>query len=126
MAFPTLKIATKLPLIIISAALIAALITGVNSYQTTSGLLTKAANEKLTALMISRKTALTQYLSSIREDLLVTASSGAVITAMNAFGRDFATIANAGDPVAQLQKIYIKARNYNVITVFLVYNPGLR
>ncbi|MBT7487632.1 MAG: HAMP domain-containing protein [Rhodospirillales bacterium] len=108
MAFPTLKIATKLPLIIISAALIAALIIGVNSYQTTSGLLTKAANEKLTALMISRKTALTQYLSSIREDLLVTASSGAVITAMNAFGRDFATIANAGDPVAQLQKIYIK------------------
>lgn len=105
MAFPTLKIATKLPLIIISAALIAALIIGVNSYQTTSGLLTKAANEKLTALMISRKTALTQYLSSIREDLLVTASSGAVITAMNAFGRDFATIANAGDPVAQLQKI---------------------
>ena len=108
MAFPTLKIATKLPLIIMSAALIAALIIGVNSYQTTSGLLTKAANEKLTALMISRKTALTQYLSSIREDLLVTASSGAVITAMNAFGRDFATIANAGDPVAQLQKIYIK------------------
>ncbi|MBT8005610.1 MAG: HAMP domain-containing protein, partial [Rhodospirillales bacterium] len=108
MAFPTLKIATKLPLIIISAALIAALITGVNSYQTTSGLLTNAANEKLTALMVSRKAALTQYLSSIREDLLVTASNGAVITAMNAFGRDFATIAKAGDPVAQLQKIYIK------------------
>ena len=108
MTFPAFKIATKLPLIIISAALVASLITGINSYRTTSGLLTKAANEKLTALMVSRKAALSQYLSSIREDLLVTASNGAVISAMNAFQRDFAAISKSGDPDVQLQKIYIQ------------------
>ncbi|MBT8004170.1 MAG: methyl-accepting chemotaxis protein, partial [Rhodospirillales bacterium] len=102
------KISVKLPLIIISAALVAAIITGANSYRTTSNLLINAANEKLTALMESRKSALSSYLSSIREDLLITASNETVIKAMKTFQQDFAVIEKAGNPVTQLQKIYIK------------------
>lgn len=108
MAVPTLKISIKIPAIVILAALIATLITGINSYQTTSSLLVQAATDKLTALMKSRKSALGDYLSSIHEDLVVTASSDEVVDAVIHFQKDFAIFAKAGNPVAPLQKIYIQ------------------
>jgi methyl-accepting chemotaxis protein len=105
MSFASLRISVKLPAIIILAAFISALVTGINSYRTTSNLLVEAATEKLTALMDSRKSALGDYLASIHEDLLVTAASDEVVDAVIHFQKDFEAFAKDGDPVVPLQKI---------------------
>jgi len=70
-----LTIARKLPLVIVATALLSAVAVGVASYLEASGAMRQEAAVKLTALMQVRRTALADYLDSIRQDLRILASN---------------------------------------------------
>jgi methyl-accepting chemotaxis protein len=100
-----IRISLKLPVTIIALALVAVVVSGlVANYKATEALHAEAAN-KLTALGQSRKAAISQYMASIREDLLTLSDSEVVFSALNAFAgskRPF------GDGLTeQLQQLYI-------------------
>ncbi|MFD2176055.1 diguanylate cyclase [Veronia pacifica] len=67
--FDNMKIKLKLPIILISFALISAIITGVISYTYAADQLTLSAKAKLTALLESRKESLIHYFDIIKQDL---------------------------------------------------------
>ena len=90
----TLRISTKLPLLIVGLALVATVVASTISYIKASGALVHEAENKLTALMESRKQAIGGYLGDIRDDLIVIADHGMTHEALRAFeaaGFEFGT-----------------------------------
>lgn len=100
-----IKIALKLPATIVALALVAIVVTGLVANFKASDALHQEAENKLTALGESRKQAISQYLLSIRDDLLALSDNEVVFSALNAFGDG--KYAFGEDLKASLQKIYI-------------------
>ena len=73
-----LTIARKLPLVIVATALVSAIAVGLASYLEASLAMRREAEVKLSALMQVRRTALTDYLDTIRQDLRTLASNEVV------------------------------------------------
>ncbi|KXF80231.1 diguanylate cyclase domain-containing protein [Enterovibrio coralii] len=65
------KITKKLPLVIISFALLSSIATGFMSYKFASEQLTASAESKLIALLESRKESLEQYFETVQRDLFI-------------------------------------------------------
>ena len=80
-----LRISHKLPLFIVGAALVTALAIGIANYMSAAKEVEAAANEKLSALMESRRQALTDYLGSIEQDMRYTATNPYVYEALAAY-----------------------------------------
>ena len=93
MSFINLRISNKYPLIIVTLALFAALVTGLVAYNQSSRQMRAEAERKLVALLESRKAALDSYFTSIREDLRFQARSKIAIQRgllqLNRFPQDF-------------------------------------
>ncbi|WP_020590587.1 ATP-binding protein [Kiloniella laminariae] len=83
--FQNIKITIKYPLVIVTLALLASAITGTVAYYSTSYELQLAAEEKLNALLLARKTALAGHFETIREDLRVQSQNPLVIRALGEF-----------------------------------------
>ncbi len=64
-----LRISQKLPLFIGGVALVIALAIGTANDMSTAKEMETAANDKLQALMVSRRQALSDYLSTIEQDM---------------------------------------------------------
>ncbi|MBT7771635.1 MAG: methyl-accepting chemotaxis protein [Rhodospirillales bacterium] len=96
-----LRLATKLPLILVSLMLVSVVITAVLAYQKSSDQLIDAANSKLQALMAARKSTLVTYLKSIDEDLSILVKNQLTKDA----GVEFRTAYMISDP-ADLQKAF--------------------
>ena len=105
MNFRNFRLASKLPAVITGAAIAVALGVGIASYQTASSSVTEMTNTRLRAISEARKSALSNYLASIEQDLRITASSPTTVAAVNDFAAAFGEI--AGDPVSELQRAYI-------------------
>ena len=64
-----LRISQKLPLFIVGVALVTALAIGTANDMSTAKEMETTANDKLQALMVSRRQALSDYLSTIEQDM---------------------------------------------------------
>ena len=73
---PQLKFVQKLPLVAIAAALLAGASIGLGSYVIGANTVTALTEDKLTAVAMERARELSGYFAGVRDDLLVTASSG--------------------------------------------------
>ncbi len=71
-----LRIAQKLPLAVVGAALVASAAIGVGSYLISAATVTALTEEKLRTVAEQRATQLTEFFSATASDLLVTASGG--------------------------------------------------
>ena len=105
MSFANLRISAKFPLVIVTVSLLTALATGITAHTQFSTQLEQFAEEQLVALRESRQAALESYLTSIRQDLDMLASSLLVEKAMVDFTSAWYEIGD--EPGGQLQKLYI-------------------
>jgi methyl-accepting chemotaxis protein len=100
-----IRISIKLPAVIVLLSIASATATAVVAYDQARTELTSESKNKLTALAAARKSAISDYLGSIRSDLRFMASNHTVIDGLNAFNASFKKFgANAG---TALQKLYI-------------------
>jgi len=100
-----LKIAHKLPLLIVGLAIIASAITGTIGIQKASHNALRQDEEKLHAIEVARMSALKTYLSSIEEDLTVMAQNYHVKQALAEFKLAWDEL--GGNQTKTLQDLYI-------------------
>lgn len=105
MSILNLKIATKLPVVIVVMAFTAAVVTGVLAFVRSEGALEVAAFDKLEAVQKSRVSQLSAYLSSIEEDLKAVASNHMSIDALEEIEAGWSDLGSG--QMAALQKLYI-------------------
>jgi len=84
-----MRIAIRLPFIVVGAAVVAAVAVGWFSYHTAATQLRATATSELVALRGSRRAAISQYFKSIDEDLELFAASPQVINALTEFTHVF-------------------------------------
>ena len=94
-----------IPAYIAGAAFLSGLAIGVLTYLQAADTLEEETSVRLTALVDARAGALTDYLESIRQDLVIQAESPFVLDALNDFSQGWAEL--GGDAGARLQKTYI-------------------
>ncbi|MGB5949208.1 MAG: methyl-accepting chemotaxis protein [Parvibaculum sp.] len=112
---PTLRIAIKMQLIVVSAALLLAIGIGVSSYMEAASNTNKEIKERFDALLHGRKAALQDYLASVDQDLRYMAQSPFVQDAMYDFASAWRSAKNDGDPVAHFRELY-KTGSEDVMT----------
>ncbi len=100
-----LRISQKLPLFIVGAALVTALAIGIANYMSAAKEMEVAADEKLLALMESRRQALSDYLGSIEQDMRFQATNPYVYEALTAYQAAWAEL--GGDQSKTLKRLYI-------------------
>jgi methyl-accepting chemotaxis protein len=100
-----LGIGAKLTGLVVVATLVSIAVIGASSYLTASFELHKGADEKILALSESRKSAIADYLASIRQDIQTTATNGMTREAMKEFSASWNAL--GGDAMQNLQKAYI-------------------
>jgi methyl-accepting chemotaxis protein len=99
-----LRIAHKLPLVVVGAALVASAAIGIGSYMIGAATVTAMSEEKLLTVALERSRELAAYLDNIREDLVVTAVAPATI---QAFGEIQMSFGMTKDAARRLQEGYI-------------------
>ncbi|MBL4631762.1 MAG: diguanylate cyclase [Paraglaciecola sp.] len=107
-----IRITTKFPLIMISLALISAIATGVIAYVKTTESIQEAAQDKLVALLESRKSSVDQYFNRIGHKISFHAQSPLVIEALKDFASAWEGLPQ--DKTAYLQSHYIERNPFKV------------
>ena len=107
-----MKIATKLPLMIVGAGGLVGVCVGVAAYFSAAASLEREVEVRLATLLDSRKAGLEAYLGNIEQDLRFVASSPVARQALAAFGYAWDQI--EGDPTESLQRLYIEENPYPV------------
>jgi len=110
MSISNLRIAQKLPLLIIVSSLILALSIGFLGYFQGAGAVDQEVQKKLEVVFQSRKNALESYLDSIQDDLDVTAASPLVASAIQDFSAGWSLLGDT--PKDALQKAYIRDNQF--------------
>ncbi len=101
-----LKLRTKIPAIIIGAALISAVVVGILSTNRASHALRVEAEKKFQALVEAKKNSLSDYLEFIRQDLRIISGNATVRAALADFRRGWQDIGI--NPTQKLQRLYIE------------------
>jgi methyl-accepting chemotaxis protein len=104
-----MSLAFKIPALVAAAALLSVVSVGLMNYFKTANALHTEAEIRYEAMVEARAEALYAYLSSIREDLKVTASNGTVVEALAAFERGFAEFNREGRGGQVLQDLYVRS-----------------
>ena len=107
---PNFKIAQKLPLAVLGAALVASAAVGIGSYVISSGTVSAMTEEKLETVAQQRADELGKALAAIKDDLVVTAATNTTITAL-------------GDIQMGWQQL-IKDQTQKLQDVFIAQNPN--
>jgi len=105
MTLLNMKIATKLPVVIVALAFIAATITGVIAFINSESALEQAAFDKIDAAHDGRISELTNYLDSVKGDIMVVSENHMLIDALEEIEVAWREIGS--EHVAKLQKMYI-------------------
>jgi len=100
-----LKIAQKLPLIIVGCSIVMALGVGISSYFKAASTIEIATNAKFEAALAARQTSFSKYLTSIEQDLEIMTSSPEVHSALVQFTNAWNILGN--NPTQYLQDAYI-------------------
>ncbi len=107
--FGKMRIALKLPGLVVMAALVSVVAIGVANYMTAANELQAAAERQLTALAAARKATLDSYLGSVREDLAVLSENQTVRNALRDLSAGYDEAAAGGQSAEQvLQRQYIQ------------------
>jgi methyl-accepting chemotaxis protein len=101
----SLKIAHKIPLFIAAAAVAVAIAMGVGTFLMAQSELREVAESRLTAVMEGRRSALTDYLTSIEQDMRSTSSNPNTIDALLQFSAAWSGL--GGNESETLQRLYI-------------------
>src|SRR5690606_36072655 len=109
--FPELRIAQKLPLVVVGAALAASVAIGIGSYLIASSTVTALTEEKLETVALERARELRGFLEAVRDDLVVTAATNTTITLIGDIGMGWQQLIS--DQATKLQQHYI-ANNPNL------------
>ena len=104
----------------ISLALISAFATGVIAYINTTDNMKRAAEEKLVALLESRKSSLGQYFNRIEHKISFHAQSPLVIDALKNFTSAWALLPQ--DKTAYLQSHYIDRNPFKMLQFMFFYS----
>lgn len=113
-----IKITYKFPLVMIAFALISAMATGLIAYTNTANSMESAAEEKLIALLESRKHALQQYFDTVEHEVSFHAKSPLILNAITDFSRAWAKLPNNFSTLGvdsqqrYLQQLYISRNPY--------------
>lgn len=102
-----LKLSHKLPLVITGLAALAVLATTALFLKDSSAEIIHKEEQKLIALQASRTAALSDYLSSIQQDLSSLSKNEYVRTALQDFAKAWNVLGFQGDQTKTLQKLYI-------------------
>lgn len=102
-----MKLSKKLPMIMVTLAILNALVISFIAVYLAKNSLIKAEEEKLTALTVSRERALTTYLDSISQDLSSLAHSDHVKQALFDYEAGWEELSYQGNPQKILQDLYI-------------------
>ena len=100
-----MRISQKLPALLAGFSILACIITAVAAYLIAASELTSSADTKLSALVEARKSTLSGYLESIKEDITVIADSEIARDALSELSPAFNEFGNRGTKV--LQNLYI-------------------
>jgi methyl-accepting chemotaxis protein len=107
-----MKLAQKIPALVIGSAMICGIAVGVSSYFSARNTVIQSIDEKLDALLVSRSEALKDYLNSIDEDVISLSSNNEVINAIKDYTSVWGEL--GPNPTETLQNLYIH-RNPNPI-----------
>lgn len=104
-----IKIAKKLPVIIVLCAMISSIVIGAISYMSARASIIEGQQQKLYALKETRQTQLSDYLGSIEDDLIAVASNPFTLSAVRSFTKawDELSIQLGAAPTTLLQDLYI-------------------
>ncbi len=105
---PTLRIAARLQLLVVSAAVVLAIGIGLSSYIEAARNTDAATDERFDAVLQGRKAALQDYLTSVQQDVRFMAASPFVQDAMYDFASAWRAAKSNGDPVPKLRGLYNK------------------
>jgi methyl-accepting chemotaxis protein len=100
-----MRIAAKLPALIVGTAIVAVAATAVISYDRAEVALRASAERKLVAVRDARAETITQYLESIAQDLTVTAESPAIAEAIEDFTAAYDALPEGGET---LLNVYVR------------------
>lgn len=100
-----IKISLKLPVVLVALSLLSAVAMGLTGYQSSQSALDTSEKAKLVALAEARKNALSDYLSSIEQDLRTMAANTSTRDMLQSFKMSWKALGK--DAEAQLQKLYI-------------------
>jgi methyl-accepting chemotaxis protein len=100
-----LTLRRKIPLVIVTSALVATLVVGMTSYFKAADTISDEAERKLSALTEVRAAALSDYLNSIRQDLRILAGSDTIHQALTDFSAAWRELGPGAEK--ELQRLYI-------------------
>ena len=102
-----LKISAKVPLIVVAAAVTLAMGSATTDYFSASSEMESQVKQRLSAVAEGRRAALTDYLTSIEQDMAFVAANPTTVSAL----QDFMTgwLSMGADPKASLQQLYVHA-----------------
>jgi methyl-accepting chemotaxis protein len=136
---PHLKIAQKLPLVVVGAALVASAAIGIGSYLIGSATVTALTEEKLQTVALERARELGSYLSAVREDLIVTAATNTTIGLVGDIGMGWQQLIDkqadrlqehyiTNNPNAEDQRALMDSAGVNIgyDMTHKKYHPGFR
>lgn len=106
-----INISKKMPLTIALATIICCVVTAGLSIKVARDAIMTASEEKLDALVYAKKAAVTQYMTSIKDDLLTLATNQQTITALEEYSLAWTEM--GGNQTEALQSLYI-TNNPNV------------
>jgi len=105
-----LKLAHKIPLLVVAAALVSGTVVAIADYRHAADELRGAAEARLSALLEARRVAIGDYLDSIRRDLRSQAENPFVIEAFNSFRVGWDEIGPQAD--VRLRGLYIDSNPF--------------
>lgn len=117
-----LRIATRLPLVVVLIVILTSTAVSTFAFFQAGTEVESQVKDRLEAVLASRKSELTAYLSSIQEDLHLVAANENTLLAL----RDFAAAWNEvdGDPMSVLQRRYITDNPHPTGEKDKLYNAG--
>ncbi|UJW84074.1 methyl-accepting chemotaxis protein [Devosia sp. SL43] len=102
-----LKLAFKLPAMVVAIALATGASLGLAAYLVSNATVTAQAEHRLTAAASNAKSSLEAYLNEVAEDLTLFAGRAEIGGAIDAFSGAMRSLKGQGDPTALLQDAYI-------------------
>lgn len=102
-----MRLSLKLPAMVVAIALVAGLGVGGAAYMVGDGIVNEQAQQRLTSAAANARSALTEYLAGVAEDLTVFAGRSEVSTSIDLFAGAMGSLKGQGNPGELLQKAYI-------------------
>ena len=102
-----LKLAFKLPAMVVAIALVTGASLALAAYVASNGIVTSQAEQRLTAAAANARSALDAYLRGVAEDLTLFAGRSEIAAGIDLFSGAMRSLEGQGDPTALLQDAYI-------------------